>query len=150
MNKTVLVVTGALAVLGVGAYFYLKSKKTTQNTTGGLVNQTTTGDGASDSLISVPSSGTTLTTPQQVADTAKKIADAKELAVQISDLKRQKDALSLKVVNQSSATSMINPPTDVTAIHWNMYVLDNKIRDLTRLINDLGYTELNGSIVKIV
>jgi hypothetical protein len=96
MNKTV-IIAGSVLVLGVGAYFYFKPKKTGttgSGTTGsGTTGSGTTGTGTTGTgttgtgttgtettgtgSTSVPPTGTTLSTPAQVEDTAKKIAEAK-------------------------------------------------------------------------
>jgi hypothetical protein len=82
--------------------------------------------------ISVPPKGTILSTPQQVADTAKKIADAKGLAVKIKDLRSQKNKIGgvLRAIKAKK--------------------IDQKIADIEKVLNSLGYTELNGKLVNIV
>jgi hypothetical protein len=165
MNKTAVII-GSVALLGVGAYFYFKPKSigttgsettgtgtTGAGTTGGTSTGATETSGAG--TTSVPPTGTVLTTPEQVAETAKKIADAKDLATKISDLrtKRTKYLMlplseyaresgnSFWANNQDMLSSLRN--SDITAI-------DKQIKNLNEEIGKLGYMEVNGSITKIV
>jgi hypothetical protein len=122
-TKRVLII-GAVGVLGIGAYLYFRPKNT-KGIDASLLENASSG-------INVPPKGTVLSTPQQVADTAKKIADAKGLAVKIKDLRNQKNK-----IGGLSRTVRIKK-------------IDQEIADIEKVLNSLGYTELNGNIVKIV
>lgn len=147
-TKRVLII-GAVGVLGIGAYLYFRPKNT-KGVDASLLENPNSG-------ISVPPKGTTLTTPEEVADTAKKIQDAKGLAKKIADLRTEKNKLSSKRVSsltlpnsifgsiQSSAFSSLN------LVNANkIKKIDQDIADAEKILNSLGYTELNGNIVKIV
>jgi hypothetical protein len=122
-TKRVLII-GAVVVLGIGAYLYFRPKNT-KGIDASLLENASSG-------ISVPPKGTILSTPQQVADTAKKIADAKGLAVKIKDLRSQKNKIGgvLRAIKAKK--------------------IDQKIADIEKVLNSLGYTELNGKLVNIV
>lgn len=146
-TKRVLII-GAVGVLGIGAYLYFRPKNT-KGVDASLLENPNSG-------ISVPPKGTTLTTPEEVADTAKKIQDAKGLAKKIADLRTEKNKLSsqrpsLPLPNsifgsiQSSAFSSLN-----LANANKIKKIDQDIADAEKILNSLGYTELNGNIVKIV
>ena len=106
MNKNVIIIS-VLSLVGVGAFFYFKRKKTMPNqnslTDTGLASNSvlptsTTTTTTPTSTLSVPptqSSVTigevTLTTPVQVVETAIKIAEAKNIATQILNLRNQKN-----------------------------------------------------------
>jgi hypothetical protein len=122
-TKRVLII-GAVGVLGIGAYLYFRPKNT-KGIDGSLLENPSSG-------ISVPPKGTTLSTPEQVAETAKKIADAKGLAVKIKDLRNQKN----KIGGLARALKA--------------KLIDQQIADIEKVLNSLGYTELNGNIVNIV
>ncbi len=122
-TKRVLII-GAVGVLGIGAYLYFRPKNT-KGIDATLLENASSG-------ISVPPKGTTLSTPQEVADTAKKIADAKGLAVKIKDLRNQKNK-----IGGLSRTVRIKK-------------IDQEIADIEKVLNSLGYTELNGKLVNIV
>lgn len=122
-TKRVLII-GAVGVLGIGAYLYFRPKNT-KGIDASLLENPSSG-------INVPPKGTTLSTPQEVADTAKKIADAKGLAGKINDLRNQKKKIGggLRAIKIKK--------------------IDQQIADIEKVLNSLGYTELNGNIVKIV
>jgi hypothetical protein len=122
-TKRVLII-GAVGVLGVGAYLYFRPKNT-KGVDASLLENASSG-------INVPPKGTTLSTPEQVAETAKKIADAKGLAVKIKDLRNQKNKIG------------------GLARTLKAKVIDQQIADIEKVLNSLGYTELNGNIVNIV
>ena len=122
-TKRVLII-GAVGVLGIGAYLYFRPKNTKGIDSSLLENKS--------SGISVPPKGTVLSSPQEVADTAKKIADAKGLAGKINDLRNQK-----KKIGGLSRNVRIKK-------------IDQEIADIEKVLNSLGYTELNGKLVNIV
>lgn len=124
-TKRVLII-GAVGVLGVGAYLYFRPKNT-KGVDASLLENASSG-------INVPPKGTVLSTPQEVADTAKKIADAKGLAVKIQDLRNKKNKIGGLLATRALKAK----------------VIDQQIADIEKVLNSLGYTELNGNIVKIV
>lgn len=157
MNKTAIIV-GVLALAGVGAYFYLKPKKTseTPKALGGLSGLgSSVADTETTSTTPVPSSGTTLSTPQQVEDVAKKIAEAKSLATKIFDLRNKRNSymiMSLKdFAVASNNTFFLNKDLMLKALRDNeIRSIENSIKSLDEQLGKLGYMEVNGSIVKIV
>jgi hypothetical protein len=159
MNKTV-VIAGSVLVLGVGAYLYFRPKKTGTSGTGttgtGTTGSDTTGTGTTDTgTTSVPPTGTTLSTPAQVEDLAKKIAEAKSLATKISD-KRTKRSSYLVISLRDYATSSgnefwANNDQMLKVLKTNEIAkLEKEIQELDEQIGKLGYMEVNGSIAKIV
>lgn len=151
MNKTTLVVIGSLVLAGIGAYFYFKPKA--NSTDIGQLGSTDSelNDGTSISQISVPPKGTVLSTPEEVAETAQKISDAKIIALQIKDFRNQIAEIKNQLLvtpNKNYWGSMASVKKAV--IESKISVLNTKISDLEKLIKDLGYAEVNGSIVKIV
>ena len=165
MNKTAIIVVGSLAVLGIGAFFLFKSKATGTAGAGtagsgtagtGTSGTETTGSGSGITTVtSVPPTGTTLTTPEQVAETAKKIADAKDLATKISDLRTKRSmylSLSLSSYATESGHQFWANNNDMLSLLRKSDIdsFDRQIKDLNEQIGKLGYMETNGSIVKIV
>jgi hypothetical protein len=164
MNKTV-IIAGSVLVLGVGAYFYFKSKKTGttgSGTTGaGTTGSGTTGAGTTGTdttgtgTTSVPPTGTTLTTPAEVEDLAKKIAEAKSLATKISDLRTKRSSylvISLRDYATASGNGFWanNDLMLKTLKDQEIKRLEEEIKGLDEQIGKLGYMEVNGSIAKIV
>lgn len=142
MNKRVIIIS-VVGLVGVGAYFYFNSKlKTTTVSTG-----QETKNQNEDSLISVPSKGEVLSTPEEVLEMAQKITDAKGLASKLYLLRIER----AKLVSYPTKSGISFLNSSIKLINdKKIKDLDQQIKDLEKLINALGYTELNGNIVKIV
>ena len=141
------VIIGGLVVLGLGAYFYFKPKKTdnlgTGTSVGGFTNP--------NSQISVPPTGEVITSPEEVEKIAQKIADAKALAIKIDNLKTERRQLALAPTISSGFFGGIGGESTQNFIRSvKTKELDTQIADLEKLITDLGYAEVNGKITKIV
>lgn len=160
MNKTVVII-GSVLVLGVGAYFYFKPKKTGTTGTGtsgtGTSGADTTGTGTTDTgTTSVPPTGTTLSTPAQVEDLAKKIAEAKSLATQISDLRNKRSSTMAMSLNDFGRETghLTNGFGAESAFKFfkeqEIKSLETQMKNLDEQLGKLGYMEVNGSITKIV
>ena len=157
MNKIV-IITGSVALLGVGAYFYFKTKSTGKDVgslSGGTLGSIANNPTSSLGTTSVPPTGTTLTTPEQVQDTAKKIAEARSLATQISDLKTKRNSYinsSLKDFSKLSNNSfwVNNLQMLKTIKEQQIGDLERQIKALDEKLALLGYAEVNGSISKII
>jgi len=129
MNKNLILIGGAVALLGAGAFMYFKNKKKS--------------DGASSSSSSSPLSEIDKT--EVLSEPEKVKQDIKDLAVSI---KLDRDAvLSLK--------SQLKAPTQLIFRAKNIIIekkianVQNKINSDLAKLKELGYTELNGSAVKI-
>jgi len=80
MNKNVLIIGGSIAILGVGAYLYFKSKAKPNSENMGAE---TTGAG-----VPMPPAGSVFTTPEEVEAITLKITTAKDLTNKICELKK--------------------------------------------------------------
>ena len=169
MNKTV-IIAGSVLVLGVGAYFYFKPKKTGttgsgttgSGTTGtGTTGTGTTGTGTTGTettgtgSTSVPPTGTTLSTPAQVEDTAKKIAEARSLATKISDLRTKRNSylvISLRDYATASGNQFWSTNNQMLEMLKKQEIkrLEEEIKNLDEQIGKLGFMEVNGSISRIL
>ena len=141
------VIIGSIVVLGLGAYFYFKPKKTgTDSSMSGLPPANT------NSQISVPPTGEVITSPEEVEKIAQKITDAKALAVKIDALKTERRGNSLAPLPTLNTIAGVVGGDSVgrLILESRNRDLDAQIADLQKLITDLGYTEVNGKIVKIV
>ena len=141
------VIIGGLVVLGLGAYFYFKPKKTdnlgTGTSVGGFTNP--------NSQISVPPTGEVITSPEEVEKIAQKIADAKALAIKIDALKTERRQIALQPSGQGRVFGGIGGErVQILIRSARTKELDTQIADLEKLITDLGYAEVNGKITKIV
>jgi hypothetical protein len=136
MDTKKILIVGAVAVLGVGAYFYFKpkSKGNKTDSSGGALgstsgnsdlssNTTTSSTSASSapstqtSTLSAPPTQTSvtindvvLTTPAQVVETAFKISEAKSIASKIFDLRNKK--------NRWANLSMRDYATESNKMFW--------------------------------
>jgi hypothetical protein len=140
------VIIGGVIVLGLGAYFYFKPKKTgTDSSMSGLPPANT------NSQISVPPTGEVITSPEEVEKIAQKIADAKALAIKIDNLKTERRQIALAPTTGSAFFGGIGGESTQNFIRSvRTKELDTQIADLEKLITDLGYAEVNGKITKIV
>jgi hypothetical protein len=166
MNKKIIII-GALSLVGVGAFFYLKRKKTMPNqnslTDTGLASNSvlpTISTPTPTSTISVPASETSvkindvvLTTPVEVVETAIKISEAKNIATKIFDIRNK--------INRYSYMDDLRQWAKETDTNWTweselpekkknyLFNLNKGIKELDKTLALLGYTEVNGSIQKI-
>jgi len=163
MNTKVITIS-LLSLIGIGAFFYFKPKKSGQDKnslTGGSLDSnsastlgtttapTTTSNTttAPTSTLSVPPTQTsvtigeiTLTTPVQVVETAIKIAEAKDIARQINELRNSYEAEKKK--------DTYNPALQ-TLFKNTKFGYPYRIKELNTSLALLGYTEVNGSIQKL-
>lgn len=157
MNKTILI-AGVLVAVGVGAFFYFRPKAKFGDTAGLGANLTsggagTAGAGASTTGASIPPAGTVISTPEQLAEMTKKIEEAKVLVKRIMDLKRQRGKIELTPVTPVSYGTLI--PTEygtglsITAKMAQISAINKKIKALEQQLQELGYTEVNGTLVRI-
>ena len=129
MNKNLILIGGAVALLGAGAFLYFKNKKKP--------------NGAIASSSSLPLSEILKT--EVLSDPEKIQKDIKDLAVSI---KLNKDAvLSLK--SQLRPLSRISNIIKNKPIEKSIENAQNMINSDSAKLKELGYTELNGSAVKI-
>jgi LPXTG-motif cell wall-anchored protein len=129
MNKNLILIGGAVALLGAGAFIYFKNKKKS--------------DGASSSSSTSPLSEIDKT--EVLSESEKVKQDIKDLAVSI---KLNKDAvLSLK--SQLRPLSRISNIIKNKPIEKSIENAQNMINSDSAKLKELGYTELNGSAVKI-
>lgn len=176
MNKNVIIIS-VLSLVGVGAFFYFKRKKTMPNqnslTDIGLASNSvlptsTTTAPTPTSTINVPSSETSvkindvvLTTPVEVVETAIKISEAKNIANEILNLRNQKNRYD--TFNTINTTESLNnyAKESRNTFHLNskrmlqlllnndLKRINDKIKELDKTLALLGYVEVNGSIQKI-
>jgi len=85
MNKNVLIIGGSIAILGVGAYLYFKSKAKPNSENMGAE---TMGAGTTGTGVSMPPAGSVFTTPEEVEAITLKITTAKDLTNKICELKK--------------------------------------------------------------
>ena len=165
MNK-IAVIIGSVAVLGIGAYFYFKPKAKIEDaigsgTTGsGTTGSGTTGSGSTGSIGSTGSTGSTgsgyqlpgtnYTSPEQVAEDVKKIAEATELAKQIDAINKKIDSLTTAKNNPVQHYGFGQSAYTRNAVYQQQINNENKKRvPLVEKLKDLGYTESYGIAVKI-
>jgi LPXTG-motif cell wall-anchored protein len=129
MNKNLILIGGAVALLGAGAFMYFKNKKKS--------------DGASSSSSTSPLSEIDKT--EVLSESEKVKQDIKDLAVSI---KLDRDAI-LSLKSQLKPNYRIVDKIKNGLIEKNIANVQNKINSDLAKLKELGYTELNGSAVKI-
>ena len=158
MDTKKILIVGAVAVVGVGAYFYFKPKSKgneTNSLSGGTSGSIPNNPATSSGTTSVTPTGTTLTTPEQVEETAKKIAEARSLATKIYDLKNKRNSYmtssSRDFANSSNNTFWSNNESMLKLLRQQQIsVVEKEIKDLDEKLALLGYAEVNGSITRII
>lgn len=142
MKKNLIFFIGGVAVLGAGAYFFLRKKKTP------------TDSGASTSVSTTNTQLSGVSSVEQIVDLAKNIEEARNLA---SSIKLKKDEIAKL---QSRSSQQINLPkfgfSSVNSLSTKNMIYKKQIDDLQKAIdvelselNKLGFTELNGNPIKI-
>jgi LPXTG-motif cell wall-anchored protein len=129
MNKNVILIGGAVALLGAGAFLYFKNKKKP--------------NGAKDSSKTLAMSE--LAKAEESAESVKIKQDIKDLATSI---KAKRDA-TIVLQSQMKPNNFLPNIAFNSAISNNIINIQNAINVDVAKLKELGYTELNGSAVKI-
>lgn len=146
MNKKVILIGGAVALLGAGAYLFIKNKK-----------KTNLGTGVSFGEKSLPASALAqqkeIANLEQSEEALKIKQDIKNLATSI---KTKKDEIAQLRTRISPTLSAPKFGGLGLAISSRNLAYQKQISEIQKVIdaelsqmNQLGYTELNGSAVKI-
>ena len=129
MNKNVILIGGAVALLGAGAFLYFKNK----NKANSLSNE-------SKNLAMSEIANT-----EQSVEAVKIKQDIKDLATSI---KAKRDA-TIVLQSQMKPNNFLPNRAFNSAISNNIINIQNTINVDVAKLKELGYTELNGSAVKI-
>lgn len=132
MNKSVLYIVGAVALLGGGAFLFLRNKKKKDAIKLAELEQKT----QTLSTTPVVPAPAPAVTSGNTLDSAKEI-EANGLATQIFGLKTRK--LLLSQTNSASFT-----------VKLQIASVTSQINSLTNKLKALGYKEVNGKAVKLV
>lgn len=145
MNKNVILIGGAVVLLGAGAYMFFKNKKKTTESTS-LTSGATT-------LTSAGTPLTQISNAEELAEVVKIKEDIKNLATSI---KTKKDEIAQLRTRISPTLSAPKFGGLGLAISSRNLAYQKQISEIQKVIdaelsqmNQLGYTELNGSAVKI-
>ena len=145
MNKNVILIGGAVVLLGAGAYMFFKNKKKTTESTS-LTSGATT-------LTSAGTPLTQISNAEELAEVVKIKEDIKNLATSI---KTKKDEIAQLRTRISPTLSAPKFGGLGLAISSRNLAFQKQISEIQKVIdaelsqmNQLGYTELNGSAVKI-
>jgi len=151
MKKSVLYIVGAVALIGVGAIVFLKKKNNKDKDKLAELQNLTTNVG----LGSKSSDAVTKDNSKDILESAKKIAEARSLATQISDLRNKRNStISMSLNDFARETGHLSNGFGAeSALKFykdqEIKDLDQKIKNLDEQIGKLGYMEVNGSITKI-
>lgn len=146
MKKNLIFFIGGVAVLGAGAYFFLRKKKTPTNSGASTSISTTT------STTNTPLSG--VSSVEQIVDLAKNIEEARNLA---SSIKSKKDKISefenkISRTKNTGAVSTFGfsvPQLTINGYRNQIQQLQSNINSELEKLKELGFTELNGNPIKI-
>jgi LPXTG-motif cell wall-anchored protein len=145
MNKNIIYIVGAVALLGGGAFLFLKNKKAKDISK------------LKDIALETANIGVVTKPLDAIAkDNSKNIADAINLATDIADLKAKKVKYSTMSDNEFARTDeasngfWANNPSVLKQIKEStLNAFSTKIKALNEKIVALGYMEVNGGITKI-
>ena len=129
MKKNIIFIGGAVALLGAGAFIYFKNKNKP--------------NGARDSSKTLAMSE--LAKAEESAESVKIKQDIKDLATSI---KTKRDA-TIVLQSQMKPNNFLPNRAFNSAISNNIINIQNTINVDVAKLKELGYTELNGSAVKI-
>lgn len=161
MKNSVLYIVGALALLGGGAFLFLKNKKSKdalkladfEKATLTPQGQATTPSTGAPSMGEFPAPQTPAQSPQVALQSAKEV-EANGLATQISGLKTQKLILESQKASAPtySGSSVFGSTANVQYLLLvsRISALNKQITDLQTKIKALGYKEVDGKAVKLV
>ena len=145
MKNSVLYIVGALALLGGGAFLFLKNKKAKDTSK------------LKDIALQTANIGVgTKSSDAVTKDNSKNVAEAINLATEIADLKAKKLKFTIMPNSEFSNTDEANNgfwATNSTVLKQlkesTLLTISNEIKALNEKIVALGYMEVNGGITKI-
>ena len=144
MKNSVLYIVGAVALLGGGAFLFLRNKKLKDASKLAEIEK------ATQVALSPPASATS--TETQLAPVVKSATEiqADGLATQIFGLKTQKIALAtqMKPISKGSIFGSSSNISNLTT-QAKINALTSKINSLTNQLKALGYKEVDGKAVKL-
>lgn len=147
MNKSILYIVGAVALIGGGAFLFLKNKRSKDTSKLKDIALETANIG-----VGSP----TKITEEVKKDNSKNVAEAINLATEIADLKAKKLKFTIMPNSEFSNTDEAN--NGFWATNQNVLKqlkestllnISNQIKALNEKIVALGYMEVNGGISKI-
>jgi LPXTG-motif cell wall-anchored protein len=138
MKNSILYIVGAVALLGGGAFLFLKNKKNKDKEKLALAEMQTATTGA----------GTPTTTPTTTPEEdLKKLEVAKGIAIELKGLRNAKAPLK-KTFDAFSGKGGMKEAVAKTA-GKKIAEIDKKTEALNITLKAMGYTESDGNIVKI-
>jgi LPXTG-motif cell wall-anchored protein len=161
MKNSILYIVGAVALLGGGAFLFLKNKKSKDASKLAELQTLTTGAGTPTTTPTIVNPTTGAVVPKvdevlPVSNSTKNAQEAVTLASQIFDLKNKKSRYSAMSIPEFSKTKegsedfFKNNLTTVKILKENaLKSFDKQLKILNDKIVALGFVEVNGSIAKL-
>ena len=159
MKNSILYIVGAIALLGGGAFLFLKNKKNKDKDKLALAELQTATIGVPTPTIVNPTTGAVVPKVDEVlpvSNSTKNAQEAVTLASQIFDLKNKKIRYSAMSIPEFSKTKegsedfFKNNLTTVKILKENaLKSFDKQLKILNDKIVALGFVEVNGSIAKL-
>ena len=159
MKNSILYIVGAIALLGGGAFLFLKNKKNKDKDKLALAELQTATIGVPTPTIVNPTTGAVVPKVDEVlpvSNSTKNAQEAVTLASQIFDLKNKKIRYSAMSIPEFSKTKegsedfFKNNLTMLKALKENaLKSFDSQLKILNDKIVALGFVEVNGSIAKL-
>lgn len=151
MKKNLILIGGAVVLLGTGVFLFLKNKK----------KSTTSTENLPDAIASINSSSSSVTTnnvdiknKEDLVKTVQVLEEAKNIASTIQNKRNEITDFQNKINSippKTSTTSIFSSSFNSQKSYYEGRIM-NLNKEITNLMNnlkELGYTELNGSPIKI-
>jgi hypothetical protein len=138
MNKSVLYLVGAFALLGGGTYFFLKNKRTNDQKKLALADLQT-----SNTILGNSTIGSTSNPEEDL----KKLEVAKGIATELNDLRKAKEPLKAKYDSYATSSNAFVKMAS-NKLKQEIDAIDKKSDTLNTTLRAMGYSESNGNILK--
>ena len=137
MNKSVLYIVGAVALLGGGAFLFLRNKKAKDKLKLADLRN----------LSEVPKSTSTIGSNSSPEEELKKLEVAKGIATELNDLRKAKEPIKAKFDSYGASPNAF-VKIIANKLKQEIDAIDNKMETLNTTLKAMGYTESNGNILK--
>jgi LPXTG-motif cell wall-anchored protein len=140
MNKNIIYIVGAVALLGGGVFIFLKKKNNKDKDKLALAEL--------QKLGGVPLSTATIGSNSSPEEEVKKLEVAKGIATELNDLRKAKEPLKAKFDSYATSSNAFVKMAS-NKLKQDIDAIDKKMETLNTTLKAMGFSESNGNILKI-